>query len=282
MAAGFYLGIGAPRSGTTWLYRNLRAASDLYLPPVKELRYFNGSRDPQEKSAQAKRMEADPACSPEDREFLRCWQVTPDGDLDLYGLMFPERPKVGEISPIYSILNAREIGDIKSALTGFDTRVFYLMRNPFFRDLSHIIFSMHRQKNRLEPYRTEEYLQFISTKNFQRRSNYQRNVRVWRSHFGKALSVYYFDDLETAPKVFFKKFAAEMGLEIDPSKVTGLKENKSGRDGAFALALPTAVLQHLRERHLPEIDASKSIATRFKAKWQAEIEAYFQAAEPVA
>jgi hypothetical protein len=36
-----FLGIGAPRAGTTWLDRNLRAHPDLYLPDRKELHYFD-------------------------------------------------------------------------------------------------------------------------------------------------------------------------------------------------------------------------------------------------
>lgn len=36
-----FLIIGAPKSGTTWLWRNLRAHPGLWMPPVKELHYFD-------------------------------------------------------------------------------------------------------------------------------------------------------------------------------------------------------------------------------------------------
>jgi hypothetical protein len=36
-----FLGIGAGRAGTTWLYRNLNATGKVYLPPLKELHYFD-------------------------------------------------------------------------------------------------------------------------------------------------------------------------------------------------------------------------------------------------
>ncbi|MEO6035849.1 MAG: sulfotransferase, partial [Verrucomicrobiota bacterium] len=35
-----FLGIGAPQSGTTWLYENLRCHPDIFMPERKELRYF--------------------------------------------------------------------------------------------------------------------------------------------------------------------------------------------------------------------------------------------------
>lgn len=35
-----FLGIGAPQSGTTWLYENLRCHPEIFMPSRKELRYF--------------------------------------------------------------------------------------------------------------------------------------------------------------------------------------------------------------------------------------------------
>src|SRR5688572_28084454 len=35
-----FLGIGAQRAASTWLYRCLRAHPRLWLPPIKELHYF--------------------------------------------------------------------------------------------------------------------------------------------------------------------------------------------------------------------------------------------------
>jgi len=39
-----FLGIGAPRSGTTWLYERLSEHPDFKLPPLKELHYFDRDR----------------------------------------------------------------------------------------------------------------------------------------------------------------------------------------------------------------------------------------------
>ena len=37
----YFLGIGTPQSGTTWLYQNLRCHSELFLPVQKEVSYFD-------------------------------------------------------------------------------------------------------------------------------------------------------------------------------------------------------------------------------------------------
>ena len=39
-----FLGLGAPRCGTTWLYDNLSAHPDIYLPPDKEQEFFGDCR----------------------------------------------------------------------------------------------------------------------------------------------------------------------------------------------------------------------------------------------
>lgn len=40
-----FIGIGAQRAGTTWLYENLRGHPDIFLPSKKELRFFNFGYD---------------------------------------------------------------------------------------------------------------------------------------------------------------------------------------------------------------------------------------------
>jgi len=36
-----FLGIGAPRAGTTWLHANLKKHPEIWLTPVKEIHYFD-------------------------------------------------------------------------------------------------------------------------------------------------------------------------------------------------------------------------------------------------
>jgi len=41
-----FLGIGAQKSGTTWLYQNLAAHPQIWMPPVKELHYLDHKPKP--------------------------------------------------------------------------------------------------------------------------------------------------------------------------------------------------------------------------------------------
>ncbi|MCC0022615.1 MAG: sulfotransferase [Hyphomicrobiaceae bacterium] len=277
MKTNFYLGIGAPRSGTTWLYNNLRNTSDLYLPPVKELRYFKGVRSAEEKQSQAQKLLADANLSPEDRSFVQHWQNTQDGQDDAYLSLFPDKPKIGEVSPIYSILPPKRVKQIHDIVADLNPRVFYLLRNPFFRDISHVVFTLHRQRNVKTVHPVETYMEFVDRPLFQRRSDYSRNVKAWRGVFGDNLKLYFFDDMEKDPEGFFDKFCQEMDVSYSLEFFKEGRDNASGRDGRFLLEIPDPVLQHLRTRSEKLIAASRIVPSSYKQKWMDEISAYFSA-----
>src|SRR3954447_22208805 len=79
-----FLCIGAHKAGSTWLYQQLDSHPDFWMPPVKELHYFD----------QLSRVQraADPRCRDErDHRFLERLQnlsAKPRIDLKNYGQLF--------------------------------------------------------------------------------------------------------------------------------------------------------------------------------------------------
>lgn len=281
----FYLGIGAPRAGTTWLHSNLRAAAGagLWLPPVKELRFFRGQRHPGEKAGHGGRMLRETA-DPEDRAFLRRWLGTPDGDPDRYMALFPDRPRIGELSPIYSLMERDEAEALARLVAPRPLRVFYLMRNPYFRDISHVVFHMHRLQDRRAPYTADEYLDFVGTEEFRRRSDYDRTLAIWSDlprrdpATGAALpradlAAFYYDDLEADPRAFFAAFCRRMGLACDHARVQRTKQNKSGHGIRFDVDLPAALTDHLAARARASIGAMRRVPEARRRAWIAQIDA---------
>ena len=104
-----FLGIGAVKAGTTWLYRNLRCHPELYLPHPKEVHYF-------------------------DQRF--------DRGLRFYAGKFEDgRARVrGEITPAYSALPPDRIRFIRSVMP--DLKLIFLMRNPVDRAWSHALMDL--------------------------------------------------------------------------------------------------------------------------------------------
>ena len=268
----FYLGIGAPRCGTTWLYANLRAASDLYLPPVKELRFFSGVRSDEEKSRQIARDRAAPMTDPRDPAFYDAWEKTKDGETDAYRSLFPAEGKAGEISPIYCTLQRPRIAQIRNLFPDRRLRVFFLLRNPYDRDLSHIVFTMHRNRQRTEVYDTAEYIDFLDRPRFVARSAYRAAVIDWQTALRGPIEKFYYDDLKADPTAFFADFCARMDIAGDPGRIdTGLN-NSSGSQNRYAVTLPDAVHRHLIARHRENVAQMKFLPAERRDAWLARIE----------
>src|SRR5207253_633787 len=107
-----FLCIGAQKAGTSWLYRQLTEHPDFWMPPVKELHYFNLlGRVPSVGSARAR--------DDRDRRFLEAIKrLSARSHLDLedYAGLFAVKGELlsGDITPAYSMLNDEVIERIVS------------------------------------------------------------------------------------------------------------------------------------------------------------------------
>lgn len=264
----FYLGIGAPRCGTTWLYRNLRQNSDLYLPPIKELRFFKGLRSAEQRAKLiADELPKVPAGS-HDAAFYKAWEHAQQAEPSVYLSLFPDLPKVGEISPIYCTMAAPHIARIKSLFPKEgDAKVFLMLRNPLDRDISHIIFSMHRQRGRTKSHTEAEYMEFIEHKVFIQRSQYTRAHRLWSEAFGDDLNIFYYDDLDDDPVAFYQHFCSTMKIEPGDKDVATNMINTSGSSRKFSVKLPDSVIEVLYERNRKQVERMAFLPNERRGQW---------------
>src|SRR5205085_831376 len=111
-----FLCMGAQKAGTGWLYEQLRNHPDFWMPPMKELHYFDriAGNSPAERSLPLARKEQDRlriarerADDQRDEEFLKQFERL-SGNLSLdvegYAALFdPKRDLIsGDITPGYS------------------------------------------------------------------------------------------------------------------------------------------------------------------------------------
>ena len=144
-----FIGIGAQRAGTGWLYRNLAKHPDIWLTPLKELHYFD---NPNEVDSMGSRLRSSTwrrqcaarilrDCFPGSRGTLR-WDLRyffGRRSDDWYASLFlPNKYQIsGEITPAYSILDSGTVGHIRKIMP--DVKIVFLMRNPISRAWSHAI-----------------------------------------------------------------------------------------------------------------------------------------------
>jgi hypothetical protein len=183
-----FICIGAQKAGTTWLDRNLRRHPRLWLPPIKELQYFNQLHLPETRKWTTRHRVESGA-----RALKRYIERTPSDEWDnglvarmadiangaasdeWYGSIFGLAPAgriCGEVTPDYSTLP--EDGICHIATLSPAVKIIFLMRDPIERSWSHIRMTMQtrgitdlatieQMARNLEQIRRADYVSIIDT-----------------------------------------------------------------------------------------------------------------------
>ncbi|HEY7000728.1 MAG TPA: sulfotransferase [Candidatus Udaeobacter sp.] len=192
-----FLCVGAHKAGSTWLYQQLDSHPDFWMPPVKELHYFDQLSRVQRASPSRCRDERDLRFL----EMLKGLSAEPRIDLENYGRLFePKGSQIsGDISPNYSTLTDEVIQQIVGYFPNL--LVILLARDPVERMWSHL--SMEVNYRQVEPFdatNIDEVNRHLSRRGLLLRSFPSVVVARWKRHVHpKQFRVYFFDDLQSNP-----------------------------------------------------------------------------------
>ena len=147
-----FLGIGAQKAGTTWLHLNLRRHPGVWLPPVKELQYFNEiyvRRHRRWMEPYRRKHGIRALCHHIDKVPREKWNYRLIGRLtdiidaeisdEWYGSIFAlaqKRQICGEVSPQYSLLPDQGIEHILRLSP--EVKIVFSLRDPIERNWSQI------------------------------------------------------------------------------------------------------------------------------------------------
>jgi hypothetical protein len=247
--------IGAPRSGTTWLYQNLRRHPDIFLPPVKEVRQFFACLSISDRNKIAKRILEDPASTANDITWTQKWLASDPRDEEAYRVLMRDvvpAPVVMDISPIYCIAPIEVIEQFKAAL-GDGVRIVFLMRNPVDRDFSQAKHERHMRTGETEPMPIQAYLDLLRTRVMQKRNRYLETIRRWRSVFGAdAIHLEFYDSIVTEPQAVLKRITAHIGASSVPNLFAKTSKQRFGEGPAFNV-VPQELKTALAEMHIGQI-----------------------------
>ena len=213
-----FLCVGAQKAGTGWLYEQLRNHADFWMPPVKELHYFDRPRAPRPRPSLrellfspkqmrkwrlAHRRRRDlrrNARDPRDRVFLETMEPLyerPETDFDGYARLFaPKDPLLsGDITPAYCTLHEEIIERIAARFP--ELRVIFIARDPVERVWSQL--SMRVRHKTIAPFDPNNVdavrAQLLRTEVLLR--SYPTHITGrWRRHIAaERFRVFFFDDL---------------------------------------------------------------------------------------
>lgn len=151
MSAQFFLCVGVPKAGTSWLYEALRRHPQAWLPPVKELHFFDLPHIANHefyRQSRREMLEKIREKSSDDSliDWHRRYAVSEEGEsLEWYKSLFEPgegHAAFGEITPGYAICPRETFQMIAEEFPG--VRFIVLLRDPVDRILSNIRFRTDR------------------------------------------------------------------------------------------------------------------------------------------
>jgi hypothetical protein len=208
-----FLCIGAHKAGSTWLYQQLDSHPDFWMPPVKELHYFD----------QLSRVQRGgrPRCRGErDLRFLERLQslsAEPGIDLENYGRLFEPKTSLlsGDISPNYSTLSNEVIRQVVGYFPKL--KVMFLARDPVERVWSHVSMEVHYRQ--IEPFdvtNIDEVNRNLFRRGMLLRSYPSAVVARWKRYVHpEQFRVYFFDDLQSNPVELRRSIFCFLGADPD-------------------------------------------------------------------
>jgi len=280
-----FLVIGAQRAATTWLHEILRMQSKCWVPPLKELHFFdllyerrafvedrpNPKKIPywlRRYGALRRRAFLRTLLQSENRGldlwFVWRYYFLPLGRLQRYRNLFrpaAERGRLsGEVTPAYAILPVEVIEDVYRLNPGM--KMIYILRDPIERAWSHAVKDLCRNVGRcVEEIPMDQFIEFVRAPECVQRSDYLSCLERWESVFPKQqFFIESFDRIGSDPEGFLEDTFAFLG--VDParaSRMKGLQEKRNVAAGK-AKGMPEPVRDVLLELHLANLE---KLADRF-------------------
>ncbi len=284
MSGPDFIGIGAQKAGTGWLAQICRDHPDIWMPPVKELHYFDRSRrypspsiathasplsrffypNPRQRmQGGLKRIRTALAKgNAADARWLSRYFLQTCSD-DWYRQLFPDTPKSisGEITPSYMMLDAVDVAQVYTAAP--KSKIIIILRDPVARAWSQIRFTFLRGGNTSLP-TTDTLIRFIDSAPQKLRGSYTRSLMLWEGAFGtEQVFVTFTDMLESQPAEVCNSVYRFLGVSPHRPALDLLEQHVSPSPNAD---MPTAVRDHLYSVYTPEL---QRLAERFPTPCEA-------------
>lgn len=275
-----FICIGAQKAGTTWLDTNLRYHPDLWLPPAKEIHYFDRGtapyikkivdQDPIQRYMVSYRLRlaakeiARRALRPKAAWYAMKWYwrfLFGDRSDGWYRSLFAPAPGqlAGETTPGYNLLPATGVRRVATLMPS--VKLIYLVRHPVERAWSQIRMRFSRFGWRgVETIPEEEVLAFLRHSRCLQHSRFSINLARWEAHFpAEQLFVGFFDDIAERPARLLRAIYRFLGV-ADEERFVSPRAGEKIFAGRPSAKIPPVVESELVTQLLPEV---QSLHARF-------------------
>ncbi|MDB3988881.1 sulfotransferase [Pseudomonadales bacterium] len=285
-----FIGIGAARSGTTWISEQLSQHPAVWIPSRKELHYWTRKEKYKSPSFLGQKNIAV-------RYFfshysfdlwLRFIRAIGKSFIDMnakslkwnlsyflgrpnnewYSGLFAGHPEkiTGEFTPAYSLMDDEDVSDLVSAYPKI--KAIMILRNPIERAWSTILYHDKRRMISIADMTREEIKEYLSKSQILERSDYLSIINRWSSRLAKdQLLIVYYDEISNNPAKLYAKIAKF--LDLDPGRSMSSSFAKKV-NASKPETLPGWLAEHLKAQY---ISALKQMALQlgdYPAAWYEE------------
>lgn len=231
-----FICIGPQKTGTAWLYDQAKEHPRVWMPPIKELRYFfefgnlaeRAKAQLQRKLARRKR---GPNWDDRDIQFLQLASKSTGEGLEEYVQLFQPAGDcvTGDITPDYCRLDENLISQLATHLP--NCRFLFFVRDPIGRLWSQV--NMRVRYEKASPLVLTDLPAFkqIAAQPVIRSQSFQSKIiQTWRAIVGpERFRVFLMDDLVADPVAYRRAVFAHIGLNGDECKIEA-GFNKKGKE----------------------------------------------------
>ena len=271
-----FIVIGAQKAGTSWLHENLSVHPELWLPPVKEVHYFDRiylEEHARERAARRTRDEppprnADPDVAATARHRGEMQFFGPLSD-EWYGVLFAQAPETslcGEITPAYAVLPPAGVDHLLRLAP--EVKILFVVRDPVDRVVSQI--RMGRRSAGAPRWASPAPGGAIDPA-LLARSMYSTTLRTYGERVDPAqMWIGDFDELCAEPASFLEGVCRFLGVSFDASAFVDLDRrfNAAPASADDGPPIEAEVLEALETALAPEYEALAKILPEPVLRWR--------------
>lgn len=263
-----FLGIGAPKSGTTWLDKQLRHHPDIWLAPIKEIHYFS-----------VPSISLAVPCLLSRHRRVRCWIrgilktalqdiflnrqnvwwhlrycFFPRTDEWYASLFSPETGQIaGDVSTKYASMDERIVAKVYTLMPNI--KILYLLRNPIHRMWSRTAAFHDRCGYRgIDTIDDQTIMNFISEDRELKNSRYFTNLQKWEKFYPKKFFfVCFYEQLINDPHLLLEEIYEFLELDFSMKYIPDTVHKKVNATRPYP-AIPDHFAKYLAQQLYGEIE----------------------------
>jgi hypothetical protein len=228
-----FICVGAQKAGTSWLWDQARSHPKIWMPPLKEIRYFMNF---EEVKKRIPKYRAKHNSGPRDEQFWDRAEQAKEITVKEYASLFtPAGDKItGDVTPGYSALRHDKIQAIATELP--NCRFIFLVRDPIDRVWSQVNMLVRVSKTPAEVlHDLTGFKELMETKTMQNMARQSRYIRRWKKWTGDRLAMFDMRELRETPVVYRNKIFSHIGLDGNECSLPADFNGKSKEKGKQSL-----------------------------------------------